>query len=294
MGWFKREKAPIAQNDDEKKVRVPEGLWTKCKGCNEIIYTKEVEKNLNVCPKCDYHFRISAKERLDLILDPGTFIEVDHDLESTDFLQFQDTKSYEERIRAAVAKGVGKEAVICGEGMIEGTSVQIAVFDFTFMGGSMGCVVGEKITRLIERAIERRMPALIFSSSGGARMQEGILSLMQMAKTSAALARLREAGLPYVSVLTDPTTGGVTASFAMLGDVIVAEPKALIGFAGPRVIEQTIRQKLPEGFQRAEYLLEHGMLDLIVPRQEMKQQLSRIVKMLYRATSSDSGKTVRG
>lgn len=281
MGWFSRQKAPIA-NNGEKKMRVPEGLWTKCKSCNATVYTKELEKNLNVCPHCGHHFRISAKTRLELVLDNDTFTEFDRDLHSIDFLDFQDSKSYRERILSAMAKGTGKEAVICGEGMIDGAPVQIAVFDFTFMGGSMGSVVGEKITRLIERAKERRTPAVIFSSSGGARMQESIISLMQMAKTSAALARLRDAGLPYISVLTDPTTGGVTASFAMLGDVIVAEPKALIGFAGPRVIEQTIRQKLPEGFQRAEYLLEHGMVDVITPRKELKATLSRIVKMLFR------------
>lgn len=292
MGWFTREKAPIAQND-EKKVRVPEGLWTKCKSCSQTIYTKEVEKNLNVCPKCEYHFRITAKERLDLILDPETFTELDRDLESIDFLEFQDTKSYQDRIKAAMQKGNGKEAVVCGEGLLEGTPIQIAVFEFSFMGGSMGSVVGEKITRVIERAIERRTPAVVFSSSGGARMQESIISLMQMAKTSAALARLREAGLPYISVLTDPTTGGVTASFAMLGDIIMAEPKALVGFAGPRVIEQTIRQKLPEGFQRAEYLLEHGMVDLIVPRKELRQRLSQVVHMLYRPTTAKAEKSSR-
>jgi acetyl-CoA carboxylase carboxyl transferase subunit beta len=292
MGWFSREKAPIVPSD-EKKVRVPEGLWTKCKSCSEIIYTKEVEKNLNVCPKCDYHFRIPAKERLDLILDLDTFTEFDRDLESIDFLEFQDTKSYQDRIQAAMKKGPGKEAVVCGEGMLDGTPIQVAVFEFTFMGGSMGSVVGEKITRVIERAIERQTPAVVFSSSGGARMQESIISLMQMVKTSAALARLREAGLPYISVLTDPTTGGVTASFAMLGDIIMAEPKALIGFAGPRVIEQTIRQKLPEGFQRAEYLLEHGMVDLIVPRKDMRQQLSQVVNMLYRQAPAKAGKASR-
>ena len=214
-------------------------------------------------------------------------------LESVDFLDFQDSKSYRDRICSAMEKGNGKEAVLCGEGMIDGTPIQIAVFDFTFMGGSMGSVVGEKITRLIERAGERRTPAVIFSSSGGARMQESIISLMQMAKTSAALARLRDAGLPYISVLTDPTTGGVTASFAMLGDIIMAEPKALIGFAGPRVIEQTIRQKLPEGFQRAEYLLEHGMVDVIVPRKELRTRLSQIVKMLFRAPSTRPVKAPR-
>lgn len=293
MGWFNRGKAPIGRNG-EKKMRFPEGLWTKCKSCNASIYTKEVEKNLNVCPKCDYHFRLSAGARLNLVLDQGSFTEIDRDMQSVDFLEFHDSKSYQDRILAAVEKGNGKEAVICGEGTIDGTPVQIAVFDFSFMGGSMGSVVGEKITRLIERACERRTPALIFSASGGARMQESIVSLMQMAKTSAALARLRESGLPYISVLTDPTTGGVTASFAMLGDIIMAEPRALIGFAGPRVIEQTIRQKLPEGFQRAEYLLEHGMIDLIVPRREMRHKLSQIVNMLYRKSPADAGKSRRG
>lgn len=288
MGWFTRAKAPLEKRD-KKNVRVPEGLWTKCKNCSEVTYTQEIEKNLNVCPKCNHHFRISAQQRLALILDPDTFTEIDKDLTSTDFLKFHDTKRYEDRINAAMAKGNGKEAVICGEGFIEGTPVQIAVFDFSFMGGSMGSVVGEKITRLIERAATRGTPAIIFSASGGARMQESIISLMQMAKTSAALAKLRDAGLPYISVLTDPTTGGVTASFAMLGDVIMAEPKALIGFAGPRVIEQTIRQKLPEGFQRAEYLLEHGMVDLIVPRRDMRQRLSQIVKALFRSKQVSPG-----
>ncbi|HET6422027.1 MAG TPA: acetyl-CoA carboxylase, carboxyltransferase subunit beta [Geobacteraceae bacterium] len=280
MSWFKRERKPINQNG-AKKIRVPEGLWTKCQNCSEAIYSKEIEKNLNVCPKCDHHFRIPAGKRISLILDEGTFVEHDADMQSVDFLNFRDSKSYQERIDAAVAKGNGKEAVICCEGRIDGVPVQLAVLEFSFMGGSMGSVVGEKITRLIERAVECRTPVVIVSSSGGARMQESILSLMQMAKTSAALARLRENGLPFISVLTDPTTGGVTASFAMLGDVNMAEPKALIGFAGPRVIEQTIRQKLPEGFQRAEYLLEHGMVDVIVHRKEMKPTLARLLKMLY-------------
>ncbi len=280
MSWFKREKKPIVQNV-AKKVRVPEGLWTKCPNCAEAIYSKEIEKNLNVCPKCDHHFRISASKRISLILDEGTFAEYDADIQSIDFLNFRDSRSYQERIEAAVAKGNGKEAVICCEGGIDGVPVQLAVLEFSFMGGSMGSVVGEKITRLIERAVERRTPVVIVSSSGGARMQESILSLMQMAKTSAALARLRERGLPYISVLTDPTTGGVTASFAMLGDINMAEPRALIGFAGPRVIEQTIRQKLPEGFQRAEYLLDHGMVDIIVHRKDMKNKLSQLIKMLH-------------
>jgi acetyl-CoA carboxylase carboxyl transferase subunit beta len=280
MSWFKKEKGPAGSNE-EKKVRVPEGLWTKCQSCHEVIYSKEVERNLNVCPKCDHHFRIPAKKRLELILDNGSYTEFDADMQSFDFLDFRDSKSYQERIDAAVAKGNTKEAVVCCEGKIDGIPVQVAVFEFSFMGGSMGSVVGEKIARLIERAIERHTPVVIVSSSGGARMQESILSLMQMAKTSAALARLREQSLPYISVLTDPTTGGVTASFAMLGDVNIAEPKALIGFAGPRVIEQTIRQKLPEGFQRAEYLLEHGMIDSIVHRKELKQTIGRVLKMLH-------------
>lgn len=280
MAWFRREKTPLKQAED-KKVRVPEGLWTKCQNCGETIYSKELEKNLNVCQKCGFHFRISAGKRLALILDEGSFAEYDANMVSVDFLEFKDSKSYQDRIDAALAKGGSKDAVICGEGKIDGTPVQIAVFDFSFMGGSMGSVVGEKITRAIELAIERHTPVIIVSASGGARMQESILSLMQMAKTSAALAKLRERGLPYISILTDPTTGGVTASFAMLGDINMAEPKALIGFAGPRVIEQTIRQKLPEGFQRAEYLLDHGMIDVIVERKDMKQKLSQILKMLY-------------
>ncbi len=280
MSWFKREGKPIAQNG-AKKVRVPEGLWTKCQNCSAAVYTKEIENNFNVCPRCDHHFRISAGKRISLILDEGTFAEHDSQMQSVDFLEFRDSKSYRERIEAAVAKGNGKEAVICCEGRIDGIPVQLAVLEFSFMGGSMGSVVGEKVTRLIERAIERRTPVIIVSASGGARMQESILSLMQMAKTSAALARLRENGLPYISMLTDPTTGGVTASFAMLGDVNMAEPKALIGFAGPRVIEQTIRQKLPEGFQRAEYLLDHGMVDLIVHRKDLKRKLTQLLKMLH-------------
>lgn len=281
MAWFKKAKTSLAHNDG-KKVRVPEGLWTKCQNCRETLYSKDLEKNLNVCPKCSHHFRIPAGKRIEILLDEGSFLEIDANIVSVDFLEFKDSKSYQDRIDAAVAKGGSKDAVICGEGKIEGTPVQVAIFDFSFMGGSMGSVVGEKITRAIERSIAKKMPLVIISASGGARMQESILSLMQMAKTAAALARLRELGLPYISVLTDPTTGGVTASFAMLGDINMAEPKALIGFAGPRVIEQTIRQKLPEGFQRAEYLLEHGMIDLIVERKDMRRKLSQIIKMLCR------------
>jgi acetyl-CoA carboxylase carboxyl transferase subunit beta len=282
MAWFKRDNPPKAKGPDHK-VKVPEGLWTKCVSCSATIYTKDIENNLNVCPKCNHHYRVSARKRLELLLDEGSFTELDAGLVSVDFLDFKDTKSYQSRIDVALAKGGSKDAIICGSGLVEGTPVQICVFDFSFMGGSMGSVVGEKITRGIERALAERTPVIIISASGGARMQESILSLMQMAKTSAALAKLREQGLPFVSILTDPTTGGVTASFAMLGDINMSEPKALIGFAGPRVIEQTIRQKLPEGFQRAEYLLDHGMVDVVVERGQMKEQLSRILKMLYRA-----------
>ncbi|MFA5515140.1 MAG: acetyl-CoA carboxylase, carboxyltransferase subunit beta [Desulfuromonadales bacterium] len=278
MAWFKKSKAPMTPVEI-KKIQMPEGLWTKCKNCNEIIYTREIERNLNVCPKCDYHFRISARERIELVLDTGSFREMDPCMQSVDFLEFKDSKKYRDRIKAAVKKGGDGDAVICGEGTIDGLPVVVSVFDFSFMGGSMGSVVGEKITRAIEKGLASRAPVIVFSSSGGARMQESILSLMQMAKTSAALARLKAAGIPFVSVLTDPTTGGVTASFAMLGDINMAEPRALIGFAGPRVIEQTIRQKLPDGFQRSEYLLEHGMVDMIVRRAEMKEQLSRILRI---------------
>ena len=281
MAWFKRDNPPMAKGPDHK-VKVPEGLWTKCVSCGETIFTKDIENNLNVCPKCNHHYRVSARKRLELLLDEGSFQELDADLVSVDCLNFKDTKSYQQRIDQALAKGGSKDAIICGSGLVEGTPVQICVFDFSFMGGSMGSVVGEKITRGIERSLADRTPVIIVSASGGARMQESILSLMQMAKTSAALAKLREEGLPFVSILTDPTTGGVTASFAMLGDINMSEPKALIGFAGPRVIEQTIRQKLPEGFQRAEYLLDHGMVDVIVERSKMKEQLSSILKMLYK------------
>ncbi len=278
MAWFKKLKAPILQVES-KKVQMPEGLWTKCKNCEEIIYSKEIERNLNVCPKCDYHFRISARERIALVIDEGTFAETDAKMSSVDFLKFKDSKKYIDRLKAAVKKNGDGDAVITGSGMMNDQEVVVAVFDFAFLGGSMGSVVGEKVTRAIELGLEKKAPVLIFSSSGGARMQESILSLMQMAKSSAALAKLKKAGIPFISVLTDPTTGGVTASFAMLGDLNVAEPKALIGFAGPRVIEQTIRQQLPEGFQRSEYLLEHGMVDMIVSRQEMKGKLSQALRI---------------
>lgn len=281
MSWFTKERVGIEKSGG-KKVTFPDGMWVKCPGCSETLLSKDVEANLQVCPKCGHHYRISARKRLEALLDGGVWEEFDADVTSIDFLKFKDAKSYQERIDAALAKGGSKDAVICVEGAIEELPVQVSCFDFSFMGGSMGSVVGEKITRSIERGLQKRQPVIIISASGGARMQESILSLMQMAKTSAALAKLKRAGIPFVSLLTDPTTGGVTASFAMLGDVNIAEPKALIGFAGPRVIEQTIRQKLPEGFQRAEYLLDHGMIDAIIPRTEMRIKLASILKMLHR------------
>jgi acetyl-CoA carboxylase carboxyl transferase subunit beta len=278
MAWYKRED----REDDlaEEKRSVPAGVFTKCPGCRAALLTADLEKNLNVCPQCDHHFPLPAARRLEAMLDSGSFVEADASIESVDPLGFRDSKRYGERLRSAKRAAGGGDAVRAGAGLIEGQPVEVGVFVFEFMGGSMGSAVGEKVTRVFERALERRVPAIVFSSSGGARMQEGVLSLMQMAKTSAALGRLREAGLPYLSVLLHPTTGGVAASFAMLGDVILAEPRALIGFAGARVIQNTIRQRLPAGFQRAEFLLEHGFLDHIVPRKEMRDTLARLCKLL--------------
>lgn len=268
------------KDESEKKIKIPEGMWIKCDACLEIIYKPEVERSLNVCPKCTYHFRIPAAERLRSVVDDGTFEEIAEDMESIDPLGFVDTKKYVDRLKEARKKTGRKEAAIIGKGKINGTGIVLGILDFEFQGGSMGSVVGEKISMAAETALEERLPLIVFSASGGARMQEGTLSLMQMAKTSAALARLSDARLPYISVLTDPTTGGVAASFAMLGDVIISEPGALVGFAGPRVIEQTINQKLPEGFQRAEFLLEHGMIDMIVERSKLKATLTQILKYL--------------
>jgi len=276
MAWFKKVRKPI-EPQAKKESRVPEGLWVKCPSCGEVIYNKDLAATLSVCPKCAHHFRIGAIERLKTLFD-GDWVEYDESLRSNDPLRFVDTKPYRKRLDQTMAATGMKDAVVCATGQIEGLETSVAAMEYTFIGGSMGVVVGEKITRAIERAIERRLPVVIVASSGGARMMEGALSLMQMAKISGALARLSRARLPYVSVLTDPTTGGVTASFAMLGDVNIAEPKALIGFAGPRVIEQTIRQKLPEGFQRSEFLLEHGMLDMIVDRREMKAAIARVLR----------------
>ncbi len=279
--WFRR-RSSRPERSDRRKVAVPEGLWTKCNNCGEIVYSKEIDRNLKVCPKCDYHFRITAHERIDLLVDPGSFEEFDSGIESKDPLHFKDSQKYPDRIKASRKKTGITDAVVSGTCTIKGHRAVLSVFDFFFMGGSMGSVVGEKIARAIERAATEGCGIVIVSSSGGARMQEGALSLMQMAKTSAALAKLRRLRLPFISVLTDPTTGGVTASFAMLGDVILAEPKALIGFAGPRVIEQTIRQELPEGFQRSEFLLAHGMVDQIVNRKELKDTVAFLLDIFTR------------
>jgi acetyl-CoA carboxylase carboxyl transferase subunit beta len=279
MAWFKKTRRPIAKASRTKASRVPEGLWVKCPGCSQAIYNKDLASNLNVCPKCGHHFRLNATERLKMLLD-GDWVEHDAGLASTDPLNFTDTKSYKARLKTSKAATGLKDAVIVASGEIDGLPVVAASMEYEFIGGSMGVVVGEKITRGIERALAERRAMIIVCSSGGARMMEGALSLMQMAKICGALARLDRARLPYISILTDPTTGGVTASFAMLGDLNIAEPKALIGFAGPRVIEQTIRQKLPEGFQRAEFLVDKGMLDLVVDRREMKTAVARALRFM--------------
>jgi acetyl-CoA carboxylase carboxyl transferase subunit beta len=278
LAWFRREQAPLSRNAAVES-RVPEGLWSKCDNCKEILYRKDVIKNLSVCPKCSFHFRLSARERLELFFD-GPWEEFDAGLVSADPLGFHDSKPYAERLKAGKAKTDSYDAVVSAVGTMGGRRVVVAAMEYGFIGGSMGVVVGEKVTRAIEKAIEEKLPLVVVSCSGGARMMEGTLSLMQMAKISAALVRLQRAKLPFLSVLTDPTTGGVTASYAMLGDLNVAEPGALIGFAGPRVIEQTIRQKLPEGFQRAEFLLEHGMLDMVVDRRDLKKALVRSLQLL--------------
>jgi acetyl-CoA carboxylase carboxyl transferase subunit beta len=278
MAWFKKERTPIAPAKD-KSSRVPEGLWVKCPGCSQAIYNKELSANLNVCPKCAHHFRLNAAGRLRMLFD-GEWTEHDRHLRSTDPLDFTDTKPYKTRLAASIAATGLNDAVIVASGTIDGLPAVIASMEYGFIGGSMGVVVGEKIARAIERALATSQPLVIVCCSGGARMMEGALSLMQMAKICGALARLDRARVPYISVLTDPTTGGVTASFAMLGDLNIAEPRALIGFAGPRVIEQTIRQKLPEGFQRSEFLLEKGMLDLVIDRREMKAVIAGALRFM--------------
>ena len=273
MSWFKKPKQKLVS----QKRELPGDMWDKCEGCGEILYSGRLEENLHVCPHCGHHFRITAESYESLLLDHGLAEMFDPGLRSTDRLGFVDSKPYAERIAQAERRGGGQDAIRTGRGHIDGREVHLGTMDFRFIGGSMGSVVGEKIRRLVARAIEAESPLVLISASGGARMQEGILSLMQMAKTAAGLEELAEAGLPYISVLTNPTTGGVTASFAMLGDVILAEPGALIGFAGPRVIKETIRQDLPDGFQRAEFLEEHGMLDRIVPRPELRRAIATLL-----------------
>ena len=278
MAWFKRESGEL-EPSGEKTVRT-EGLWVKCEGCRQIIWKKDLEENLNVCPKCEKHFRIDARRRLALLLDENQYEMLDGNISSTDPLKFVDLKPYSSRLRQAQHDTGLKDAVINAHGQLLGRPVIASVMEYAFIGGSMGAVVGEMITRAVERALDSKTPLISVSASGGARMMEGVISLMQLAKISAALARLDKAKVPYISVLTDPTTGGVTASFAMLGDLNIAEPGALIGFAGPRVIEQTIRQKLPAGFQRSEFLLEHGMLDAVVSRKELKPYISRALDFM--------------
>ncbi len=278
MAWFRKDKEPLKASE---KRDLPPDVFDKCEGCGEIVYREKLAQNLWVCPHCDFHTRIAPDRYLEVLLDEGTFRERDTEIRSADPLGFTDLKPYRERLEAAARKVGRNEAVVTGDGEVEGIPVCVAVMDFRFIGGSMGSVVGEKIARIGRRALDREVPLLIVSASGGARMMEGIFSLMQMAKTSAVLTRLHEAGIPFLSILTDPTTGGVTASYAMLGDVNLAEPGALIGFAGPRVIEETIRQELPEGFQRAEFLLEHGMVDRVVDRREMRETVALVLRHLW-------------
>ncbi len=279
MEWFKKSKSGI---DSKERKNIPEGLWTKCTSCGEIVYSKKMEELLWVCPRCNFHFRISSRKYIELLLDDGKLEEYDQKLYSTDPLKFRDSKKYPDRIKAAQQKSGAIEGVTSGMAKVNGTPVSFAIMDFSFIGGSMGSVVGEKIARAIERAIEHEVPLIIVSCSGGARMQEGILSLMQMAKTSALLAVLAEKRIPYISILTNPTTAGVMASYASLGDVIIAEPKALLGFAGPRVIQQTIGQDLPEGFQSSEFFLDKGFLDKIVSRQDLRNTVISLLKVMWR------------
>lgn len=279
MGWFKRSKQNISP--DSQKREIPDGQWVKCPECDEIIHVKQHELNLWVCHKCDYHFRIGSEAYVSLLFDEGTFKEHDRKMKSGDPLEFTDTKKYKDRINETIKKSGLYDAVRTGLGKINGTKVSFGCMDFKFIGGSMGSVVGEKLARAIDRAYEQKIPMIIISQSGGARMMEGALSLMQMAKTSTRLARLADANLPYISILTDPTTGGTTASYAMLGDINIAEPKALIGFAGPRVIKETIGRDLPEGFQRSEFLLDNGFVDLVIPRKDLKHKITQLLNYTY-------------
>jgi len=285
MDWFKRKKETL-QAVDRKEM--PDGLWVKCSECGEIIYKKELDKKLYVCPKCDHHFRIGSRDYIKILIDKGTFKEFNENISSTDPLKFKDSKKYSDRYKLATQKTGLTEAVVTGQGKIEGISAILGIMDFSFLGGSMGSVVGEKVSRAADIALKENKPFIIISASGGARMHEGVLSLMQMAKTSAKLALLAEANIPYISILTHPTTGGTTASYAMLGDVHIAEPRALIGFAGPRVIKQTIGQDLPDGFQRSEFLLEHGFVDVIIHRHEIKNRLAGMLRFFQHQNNNIS------
>ncbi len=280
MSWFGKLVPSRIRTESASRRQVPEGIWNKCEACNSILYRAELERNLNVCPKCSHHMRIGARRRLECFLDEEGREEIGVNLEPIDFLKFKDSKKYKDRLVQAQKASKEKDALIAMQGRLKGQPVVVAAFEFEFMGGSMGSVVGERFVRAARAAQDQHCPLICFSASGGARMQEALVSLLQMAKTSAAIARMRAAGLPYVSVMTDPTTGGVSASLAMLGDVNVAEPQALIGFAGPRVIEQTVREKLPEGFQRSEFLLAHGVVDLIVDRRQMRDRLASLLALL--------------
>jgi len=282
MSWFDKLLPPKIKSDGPKRASIPEGLWRKCSACAAVLYGAEIESNMNVCPKCNHHMRIGARRRLDLFLDPERRIEIGANLLPVDPLKFKDTKKYRDRLAEAQQATGERDALVAMEGAVMGLPVVAAAFEFSFLGGSMGSVVGERFVRAVETSIRDRIPLVCFSSSGGARMQESLFSLMQMAKTSAAIAELSARGIPYVSVLADPTMGGVSASLAMLGDVNIAEPKALIGFAGPRVIEQTVRETLPEGFQRSEFLLEHGAVDLIMDRREMRERIASLLAMMMR------------
>jgi len=286
MSWFDKLLPPKIKSDGPKRASVPEGLWRKCSGCGAVLYSAEIESNLNVCPKCNHHMRIGARRRLDVFLDQGRRVEIGEKLMPVDPLKFKDTKKYKDRLIETQQATGERDALIALEGSVLGLPVVAAAFEFAFLGGSMGSVVGERFVRAAQTSIRDHIPLVCFSASGGARMQESLLSLMQMAKTSAAIADLSERGIPFISVLTDPTMGGVSASLAMLGDVVIAEPHALIGFAGPRVIEQTVREKLPEGFQRSEFLLEHGAIDVIMDRREMRERIASMLAMMMRAPSA--------
>ncbi|MDS4028578.1 MAG: acetyl-CoA carboxylase, carboxyltransferase subunit beta [Candidatus Contendobacter sp.] len=280
MSWYEKLVPSRIRTDGRNKHQMPEGLWSKCEECGAVLYRAELERNLRVCPKCGHHMYLGARQRLQGFLDEQDRVEIGGDIEPTDFLKFKDGKKYRDRLAQAQKTSEEKDALVVVRGLLKGIPVVAAAFEFEFMAGSMGSVVGERFVRAVQTALHEHIPFVCFSASGGARMQEALVSLMQMAKTSAALTRLAEHGVPYLSVLTHPTTGGVSASLAMLGDVNIAEPKALIGFAGPRVIEQTVREKLPEGFQRSEFLLEHGAIDLIVDRRELRDRLASLLAML--------------